>query len=51
MWLLDVNMPGKLVFLLKELGIGASTAQTEGWGDLSNGNLVESAVSKTSPAS
>ncbi|PYV21768.1 MAG: hypothetical protein DMG27_19885 [Acidobacteria bacterium] len=44
MWLLDVNMPSKLVLLLKELRIEAGTAQARGWGALSNSSLVEATV-------
>ena len=45
MWLLDANVPAKLVFLLQEFGIEAVTAQTKGWGGLSNGALLEAASS------
>lgn len=44
MWLLDANMPVKLVGLLKELGIEADTSVARGWNTLSNGSLVTAAV-------
>lgn len=45
MWLLDVNMPKQLTSLLKELGRESDTAQSRRWDALSNGRLVEAAVS------
>jgi predicted nuclease of predicted toxin-antitoxin system len=44
MWLLDANMPVKLVRLLKDLGVEADTAVGRGWSGLSNGALVRSAA-------
>ena len=43
MWLLDVNMPKKLTFLLKEFGIEAQDTVARGWNTLSNSRLVEEA--------
>ena len=43
MWLLDVNLPKKIVGLLGEFGIEAQTADDRGWGSLTNGALVEAA--------
>ena len=40
MWLLDVNMPKRLVSLLGELGIEGHCADDKGWGGLTNGILV-----------
>ena len=37
MWLLDANMPAKLPLLLREFRTEAATAQSQGWGALSNG--------------
>lgn len=44
MWLLDVNMPHKLILLLGELGIETETARSRGWDTLNNGRLVEAAA-------
>ena len=44
MWLLDVNMPKKVAEVLGELGVQAETAESRGWGGLTNGSLVESAM-------
>ena len=44
MWLLDANVPAALVVLLEEFGIESATAQSRGWGALSNGALVEVAA-------
>ena len=44
MWLLDVNLPKKLSPLLGEFGIDAQCADDRGWGGLTNGALVETAV-------
>jgi predicted nuclease of predicted toxin-antitoxin system len=44
MWLLDVNVPKKLVAILREFGIEARTAESRGWNDLTNGQLVEAAA-------
>ena len=44
MWLLDVNMPSRLVLLLKQLSIDAETAQARGWGALNNSRWVEATV-------
>ena len=46
MWLLDVNMPRPLIAALGKLGINAQTAGDQGWEALTNGRLVEAAVSK-----
>ena len=46
MWLLDVNMPNPLIPVLGELGIQAKTATDQGWATLSNGRLVEAAVTQ-----
>jgi hypothetical protein len=43
MWLLDVNMPVKLISFLKAHGIDADTTHNRGWDALSNGVLVEAA--------
>ena len=44
MWLLDVNMPKKIVDVLGEFGIQAQAADAWGWEGLTNGALVEAAV-------
>jgi predicted nuclease of predicted toxin-antitoxin system len=44
MWLLDVNVPKQLVAVLGELGRQAESAESRGWSDLTNGELVEAAV-------
>ena len=44
MWLLDVNMPKKIVDVLGEFGIHAQAADAWGWKGLTNGALVEVAV-------
>jgi len=44
MWLLDVNMPRQLVALLESEGIKTDTAAARGWGNLSNGALLEAAA-------
>ena len=44
MWLLDVNMPKKVASLLGGFGLQAQCADDRGWGDLTNGALVEAAV-------
>ena len=44
MWLLDVNIPSKLISLLNELGIQSETAHSRGWDALSNGSLIEAAA-------
>lgn len=38
------NMPAQLVQLLAEFGIQSTTAQSQGWGGLSNCALVEAAA-------
>src|ERR1035441_8746073 len=43
MWLLDGNVPKKIGGLLGEFGIEAHSAVDRGWGDLTNGALVEAA--------
>jgi predicted nuclease of predicted toxin-antitoxin system len=44
MWLLDANMPKKVVALLGEFGIDAATAESRGWEGLTNGELVAAAA-------
>ena len=44
MWLLDVNLPKKVVSLLAEFGIEARCADDQGWGGLTNGALVDAAT-------
>ncbi len=44
MWLLDVNMPRKIAAVLGEFGIEAETAESRGWNDLTNGELVAAAA-------
>jgi predicted nuclease of predicted toxin-antitoxin system len=44
MWLLDVNMPKKATAVLAGFGITAHTAESRGWSDLTNGELVEAAA-------
>jgi len=39
MWLLDVNVPKRLVGVLGEFGIEAHSAESRGWDDLTNGAL------------
>ncbi len=46
MWLLDVNMPRPLIAALGKLGQQAKTAIDLGWENLTNGRLVEAAVSQ-----
>ena len=45
MWLLDKNVPIQLKHLLSEFGIESVTADSEGWGQLTNGKLVAAAAS------
>jgi predicted nuclease of predicted toxin-antitoxin system len=45
MWLLDANMPTKLAQVLQELGVSAETTHRRGWDALSNGELLEAAIS------
>jgi len=45
MWLLDKNVPIQLKRLLSEFGIESVTADSEGWGELTNGKLVAAAAS------
>ena len=40
MWLLDKNVPVQLRSLLSEFGIESVTADSKGWGHLTNGKLV-----------
>lgn len=49
MWLLDVNMPKKVVAVLREFGIEAYTAESRGWNNLTNGQLVEAAAAAGFP--
>jgi hypothetical protein len=49
MWLLDVNMPRQLVALLESEGIKTDTATVRGWGNLSNGALLEAAAAAGFP--
>ncbi|SRR5712691_11718187 len=44
MWLLDKNVPIQLAALLGELGVEAATADSKGFGSLTNGELVVAAV-------
>lgn len=44
MWLLDKNVPVQLVDLLRKLGIESLNADQEGWGALTNGDLVSHAA-------
>jgi hypothetical protein len=44
MWLLDVNMPRQVVDKLGVLRIEAHAAESRGWGQLGNGQLVEAAI-------
>lgn len=44
MWLLDVNMPKKIVEILTEEGIAVDTAPRRGWRESTNGELVEAAA-------
>lgn len=44
MWLLDANIPLQLISLLATLGVEADSAIKLGWGRLSNGALLEAAV-------
>lgn len=44
MWLLDANIPLKLVDVLREFGIEAETSESRGWKALTNGELVETAA-------
>jgi predicted nuclease of predicted toxin-antitoxin system len=43
MWLLDKNVPVQLRSLLSEFGIEPATADSKGWGHLTNGKLVAAA--------
>jgi hypothetical protein len=43
-WLLDVNMPRQVLGLLREFDVRAAHAEDRGWGSLTNGSLVEAAV-------
>jgi hypothetical protein len=45
MWLLDANMDGHIVELLRELGVSSDSADSRGWKTLQNGELVGTAVS------
>jgi hypothetical protein len=44
MWLLDKNVPIQLSDALSERGIQALTAESRGWGALTNGDLIAAAV-------
>lgn len=44
MWLLDVNVPKKVGDLLGSFGIEAQHADHRGWGELTNGALVDAAI-------
>jgi len=44
MWLLDVNLPQRVVDALRESGIVADHAGLRGWDGLANGELVKAAV-------
>jgi predicted nuclease of predicted toxin-antitoxin system len=43
-WLLDVNIPLRVVELLAGFGVPADTAEGRGWRGLTNGALVQVAV-------
>jgi predicted nuclease of predicted toxin-antitoxin system len=43
-WLLDANIDVRIVTILAEFGVESRTAQSLGWKDLSNGDLVSAAV-------
>lgn len=44
MWLLDVNMPVRLIEFLNNFGIAVDTTHNRGWDTYSNGVLVEAAT-------
>ena len=44
MWLVDVNLPKALVGMLAEFGMSAQSAADRGWGEFTNGTLVEAAT-------
>jgi hypothetical protein len=44
-WLLDVNVPTRLVATLAGFGVEAETAAARGWKQLTNGRLIEAAHS------
>ena len=44
MWLLDVNVPKHVVEFLREHGVESHAADAYGWSALTNGALVEAAV-------
>ena len=44
MWLLDANMDVHIVKLLKQLGVNSDTADSRGWKNLQNGELVGKAA-------
>jgi len=46
MWLLDKNVPIQLKTLLSEFGVESVTADSKGWGHLTNGKLVAAAASQ-----
>jgi hypothetical protein len=50
MWLLDKNVPVQLKPLLSEFGIESVTADSQGWGQLTNGKLVAAAGLQVYPA-
>ena len=46
MWLLDVNVPAKVVAFLSGRGIASAPTDRQGWADLKNSELVEAAVQR-----
>jgi predicted nuclease of predicted toxin-antitoxin system len=43
-WLLDANIDVRIVAVLAEFGIESRTAESFGWKELSNGELVAAAI-------
>lgn len=43
MWLLDINIPAQVGPVLRSLGVSFKFAVNQGWGRLTNGDLVEAA--------
>jgi predicted nuclease of predicted toxin-antitoxin system len=43
-WLLDANIDVRVCEILAEFGVDSRTAESFGWKELSNGNLVAAAV-------
>lgn len=44
MWLLDANIDVRIRDILAEFGVDSRTAQSKGWKELLNGNLVAAAA-------